>query len=68
MVSMNVSDPGQERTDAELRLLLKEGRDLLRSLGRRNLAREFWERGHDLPSREALTELLLDCLHLERRP
>ena len=58
----------QDVSEEDLRLLLEQGRILLRSLGQRDLAREFWNRGHGITNREALIRLLLDCLPLRERP
>ncbi|UJX40340.1 hypothetical protein K9F62_16790 [Desulfovibrio sp. JY] len=48
-------DPGQAG-------LLRQGRDVLRALGERRLAREFCRRAGSAPDREALIAAFLDCI------
>jgi hypothetical protein len=53
-------------TPTERHDVLLEGQAVLRSLGRRELAREFQARASSLPSREELAELLLEFLRRAR--
>jgi hypothetical protein len=67
MDRMNDPDPSHAPAAGELHDMLEEGRRLLRSLGQKTLAREFWQQGQAASSREALREMLLECLGRCRR-
>lgn len=54
-------EPGRA-ADAERDGLRRQGRAVLCALGERGLAREFDRRADSAPDRDALAELLLDCL------
>lgn len=66
---MEFSRQGLLQGDVERGDLLREGRAVLLSLGEPDLAREFERRARATPSRERLSEILLECLlarHLGR--
>ncbi len=71
MAQTGVMDERQERAFLgadEQRELLRQGCRVLRSLGRRGLAREFARRAGQAPTREHVVELLLEYILISRSP